>query len=186
MRSPVVGFLNLSNMLTLFRIGAIPIIFILLLLSPERWLSFAAAAVFFLAAISDWFDGYLARRNNTVSSIGKLLDPLADKLLVCTSLIMLIPLGRVSAWIVALIVAREMAVTTMRGVAGAEGVIIAARPLGKWKAFFQLAATNLLILHYPYLSLDIHLIGTVLIWIALILTIWSGVDFCLHYSRPAV
>jgi CDP-diacylglycerol---glycerol-3-phosphate 3-phosphatidyltransferase len=159
------GFWNLSNKLTLFRIGAIPIVVLLLLFYPDRWPSFVAAFIFMLAAISDGLDGYLARRGNMVSTAGKLLDPLADKLLVCTALIMLIPLGRVSAWIVAVIIGREMVVTTLR----------------KLKAFVQLIATNLLILHYPYFSLDIHLIGTILIWIALVLTIWSGFDYIIRY-----
>jgi CDP-diacylglycerol--glycerol-3-phosphate 3-phosphatidyltransferase len=177
------GFWNLSNKLTLFRIGAIPLVAVLLLFFPEKWTSLVAAFIFLLGAISDGLDGYMARRRNTVSHIGKLLDPLADKLLVCTALIMLIPLGRISAWIVALIIGREMAVTTLRGVAGAEGVIIAANRLGKMKTFSQLVATNILILHYPYFSLDIHLIGTILIWLALALTIWSGFDYFARYLK---
>jgi CDP-diacylglycerol--glycerol-3-phosphate 3-phosphatidyltransferase len=177
------GFWNLSNKLTLFRIGAIPLVAVLLLFFPEKWTSLVAAFIFLLGAISDGLDGYLARRRNTVSHIGKLLDPLADKLLVCTALIMLIPLGRISAWIVALIIGREMAVTTLRGVAGAEGVIIAANRLGKMKTFAQLVATNILILHYPYFSLDSHLIGTILIWLALVLTIWSGFDYFARYLK---
>jgi CDP-diacylglycerol--glycerol-3-phosphate 3-phosphatidyltransferase len=179
------GFWNLSNKLTLFRIGAIPLVAVLLLFFPEKWTSLVAAFIFLLGAISDGLDGYMARRRNTVSHIGKLLDPLADKLLVCTALIMLIPLGRISAWIVALIIGREMAVTTLRGVAGAEGVIIAANRLGKMKTFSQLVATNILILHYPYFSLDIHLIGTILIWLALALTIWSGFDYFARYLKSA-
>jgi CDP-diacylglycerol--glycerol-3-phosphate 3-phosphatidyltransferase len=177
------GFWNLSNKLTLFRIGAIPVVALLLLFVPEKWPSFVAAFIFFLAALSDGLDGYLARRGNMVSNVGKLLDPLADKLLVCTALIMLIPLGRVSAWIVAVIIGREMVVTTLRGVSAADGVVIAANWSGKLKAFTQLTATNLLILHYPYFSLPIHLIGTILIWIALVLTVWSGLDFILRYRK---
>jgi len=178
-----VSFWNLSNKLTIFRIGAIPLVVILLIFFPGRWTSFAAAFIFLLAAISDALDGYWARRRNTVSNVGKLLDPLADKLLVCTALIMLIPLGRVSAWIVAVIIGREMAVTTLRGVAGAEGVIIAASRFGKFKNLAQLSATNILILHYPYFSLNIHLLGTILIWIALVLTIWSGFDYFVRYLK---
>jgi CDP-diacylglycerol--glycerol-3-phosphate 3-phosphatidyltransferase len=180
-----VSFWNLSNKLTLFRIGAIPLVALLLLFFPGRWPSFVAALIFLLAAISDALDGYWARRRNTVSNVGKLLDPLADKLLVCTALIMLVPLGRVEAWIVAVIIGREMAVTTLRGVAGAEGVIIAANRLGKFKNLAQLSATNVLILHYSYFSLNIHLLGTILIWIALVLTIWSGVHYFARYlKRP--
>ena len=177
------GFWNLSNKLTLFRIGAIPIVVLLLLFFPEKWPSFIAAFIFLLAAVSDGLDGYLARRGNMVSNVGKLLDPLADKLLVCIALVMLIPLGRVSAWIVAVVIGREMVVTTLRGVSAADGVIIAANWTGKLKAFTQLVATNFLILHYSYFSLDIHRIGTIMIWIALVLTVWSGLDFIFRYRR---
>jgi CDP-diacylglycerol--glycerol-3-phosphate 3-phosphatidyltransferase len=178
-----VSFWNLSNKLTLFRIGAIPLVVFLLIIYPDRWTSFAAALIFLLAAISDALDGHLARRRNTVTNVGKLLDPLADKLLVCTALIILIPLGRVEAWIVAVIIGREMAVTTLRGVAGAEGVVIAASRLGKFKNLAQLSATNILILHYPYFFLNTHLLGTILIWIALVLTIWSGFDYFARYVK---
>ena len=177
------GFWNLSNKLTLFRIGAIPLLALLLGFFPEKWPSFIAAFIFLLAAVSDGLDGYLARRGNMVSNVGKLLDPLADKLLVCIALVMLIPLGRVSAWIVAVVIGREMVVTTLRGVSAADGVIIAANWTGKLKAFTQLVATNVHILHYSYFSLDIHLIGTIMIWIALVLTVWSGLDFIFRYRR---
>jgi CDP-diacylglycerol--glycerol-3-phosphate 3-phosphatidyltransferase len=178
-----VSFWNLSNKLTLFRIGAIPLVALLLLFFPGRWPSFVAALIFLLAAISDALDGYWARRRNTVSNVGKLLDPLADKLLVCTALILLIPLARVEAWIVAVIIAREMAVTTLRGVAGAEGIVIAASRLGKFKNLAQLSATNILILHYDYFFLKIHLLGKILIWIALVLTVWSGIHYFVSYLR---
>jgi len=180
-----VSFWNASNSLTLFRLGSIPLIALLLLFFPGRWPSFVAAFIFFLAALSDGFDGYLARRWNTVSNVGKLLDPLADKLLVCTALIMLIPLGRVEAWIVAVIIAREMAVTTLRGIAGAKGVVIAASQLGKKKALAQLVATNILILHYRYFFIDTHWLGTILIWIALVMTLWSGIDYFVRYLKNA-
>lgn len=179
------SFWNLSNKLTLFRIGSIPLIAILLIFFPERWPSFAAACIFLLAAISDALDGHLARRNNTVSDVGKLLDPLADKLLVCTALILLIALGRVEGWIVAVIIGREMAVTTLRGVAGAEGIVIAANRLGKFKNLAQLSATNILILHYDYFFIKIHLLGTIVIWIALVLTVWSGIHYFVSYLRKS-
>ena len=178
------GFWNLSNKLTVFRMGAIPFV-ALLLLFPGKVESFAAALIFLLAAISDGLDGYMARRRNTVTSMGKLLDPLADKLLVCTALIMLIPLDRVSAWMAALLIGREMAVTTLRGMAGAKGVVIAASWLGKKKALAQLIATNILILHYRYFFIDTHWLGTILIWIALVMTIWSGVDYFVRYLKSA-
>lgn len=176
------SFWHLSNYLTIFRIGAIPFV-VALLFFPDKVTSFAAAVIFLLAAISDGLDGYLARKRNTVSNLGKLLDPLADKLLVCTALIMLIPLERVSAWMVAVIIAREIAVTTLRGVAGVQGVVIAASGLGKRKTLAQLCATNLLILHYSYFSFNIHLLGTALLWVALVLTIWSGIDYFARFLK---
>ncbi len=182
MRAKKESFWNLSNNLTLFRIGAIPFVAIFLIF-PGKGASFAAALIFLLAAISDGLDGYMARRRNTVTNLGKLLDPLADKLLVCTALIMLIPLERVDAWMVAVIIGREMAVTTLRGVAGGGGVIISASRLGKMKNLSQLSAINLLILHYSYFSLDVHRLGTLLLWIALILTIWSGIDYFARFLK---
>ncbi len=173
---------NLSNKLTLFRIAAIPVV-ALLLLSPQRLPNFVAAALFLLAAITDSLDGYLARRRGTVTSLGKLLDPMADKLLVVTALIFLLPLGRVPAWAVAVIVARELAITTLRGIAASQGVIIAASALGKVKNFFQVASTNLLILHHPYFSIDVHRLGTYILWIAVLLTVISGIDYLRRYSR---
>ena len=178
-------FWTLANYLTLFRIAAIPLVAVFLLFYPGKWPSLAAALIFFLGGVSDVLDGYLARRRNTVSNMGKLLDPLADKLLVGISLILMIPLGYVSAWIVAVIIGRELAMTTLRGVAVAQGIIIAAEPLGKIKAIVQLAATNLLILHYPYFSIPIHELGTYLLWIALALTIWSGADYFIRYLKNA-
>ncbi len=179
-RQTVMG--NVPNLLTLMRIAAIPLV-VGFLFSPDPFSSFWAALLFGIASVTDLLDGYIARQNKSETAIGKLLDPLADKLLINSALIMLIPLGRVSAWIVAVIIGREMVVTTLRGVSAADGVVIAANWTGKLKALVQLTATNLLILHYPYFSLDIHLIGTILIWIALVLTVWSGLDFIFRYRR---
>ncbi len=176
------SFWNLSNKLTLFRIGVIPVV-ALLLLSPGRAPNFVAAALFLVAAITDTLDGYLARRRGTVTPLGKLLDPMADKLLLVTALIFLIPLGRVPTWAVAVIVARELAITTLRGIAASRGVIIAASWLGKVKNLLQLAAANLLILHHPYFSIDPHRLGTYVLYLALFFTVWSGLDYLWRYSR---
>ena len=122
--------LNLPNILTLARIGAVPVMVVLLSCdTPEAGIW--AAAVFGLASITDWLDGYLARRWEIVTILGKFLDPLADKLIVMASLIMFIPLGRVPAWAVFVILAREMVITGLRSIASAEGIVIAASDLGK-------------------------------------------------------
>lgn len=165
--------LNLPNALSLFRLFSIPVVLVCLLF-PGRVGSSLAALFFTIAFITDFLDGYLARKHGTVTSLGKFLDPLADKVLVCMTLIMLIPLERAPAWIVVIIVARELAVTGLRSAAVAEGVVIQASNLGKYKTFFQALATIALCLHYQYLGIDFHLVGTVLLWFALLLTLLSG------------
>lgn len=142
------------------------------------------AAIFFaIAAFTDWLDGYLARRENVVTTLGKYLDPVADKLLVAVSLIMLISLERVESWIVMLIVGRELAVTSLRFVAATNGIIIESTRLGKIKTTLQIVATVFLILHYEYFSIDVQVVGTALLWLALIVTIWSGFDYFYRFFK---
>jgi CDP-diacylglycerol--glycerol-3-phosphate 3-phosphatidyltransferase len=143
------GLLNLPNILTLARIAAIPLV-VILLLFDTRATSFWAAAIFGAAAMTDWLDGWLARKWQVVTVLGKFLDPLADKLIVMAALIMLIPLGRVPAWAVFLILAREMVVTGLRSIASSEGIVISASDLGKYKTIFQMTAIPGLLLHYDY------------------------------------
>ncbi len=133
--------------------------------------------LFSLVSMTDWLDGYLARRNNEVTTLGKFLDPLADKLLVVTALIMLISLGRAPAWMVAIIVGREIAITGLRTIARDEGLILQASPIGKTKTVAQILAIIPLLVHYPFYGVDFQRIGTVVLWFALILTLWSGVDY---------
>jgi CDP-diacylglycerol--glycerol-3-phosphate 3-phosphatidyltransferase len=173
---------NLPNALTIGRIMAIPLI-VLLLFYPGKVVSFIASVIFLFAAITDGLDGYIARRQNVVTTIGKFLDPLADKLLVITSLIMLIHLGRVPAWIVAIIAGREMAVTGLRAIAINEGIIIAASQLGKYKTLLQVIATTTLICHYSYYSIDFHNVGIIFLWAALVLTMWSGLEYFRGFFR---
>jgi CDP-diacylglycerol--glycerol-3-phosphate 3-phosphatidyltransferase len=141
------SILNLPNSLTFFRIACIPIL-VVLLFFPHKSTSFLAALVFGLASISDLLDGFLARRRQMVTTFGKFLDPLADKLVVSAALIMLIPLGRVYAWMVVVIIGRELAVTGLRSVAVFEGKVISASELGKKKMVLQIVAVLGLLLHY--------------------------------------
>jgi CDP-diacylglycerol--glycerol-3-phosphate 3-phosphatidyltransferase len=173
---------NLPNALTVLRIMAIPVI-VLLLFFPGKIASFIAAIIFLFAAITDGLDGYIARRQNVVTTLGKFLDPLADKLLVITSLIMLIHLGRVPAWIVAIIAGREMAVTGLRAIAINEGIVISASKLGKYKTLLQVIATTTLICHYSYYSIDFHNVGMIFLWAALVLTVWSGLEYFRGFFR---
>jgi CDP-diacylglycerol--glycerol-3-phosphate 3-phosphatidyltransferase len=164
---------NLPNTLSITRLIFIPAV-VICLYFPGRLGSFLAAVFFSLAALTDLLDGLLARRYRVVTPMGKLLDPLADKLLISVTMIMLITLGRIPAWIVILIIAREMAVTGLRGIAVAEGKVIEASYLGKYKTIFQSVSLICLCLHYQYAQVDFHAVGIVLLWAALILTLWSG------------
>ncbi|MBR5346758.1 MAG: CDP-diacylglycerol--glycerol-3-phosphate 3-phosphatidyltransferase [Deltaproteobacteria bacterium] len=185
-------WLNLPNLLTLGRIIAIPVLVVLLLFDNRRC-SFWAAAVFGLAAFTDWLDGYLARRWGMVTNMGKFLDPLADKLVVQAALIMMIPLGRVPAWAVFVILARELMVTGLRSIASSEGIVIEASTLGKMKTIFQMASIPGLLLHYDYYWLfglrwelfhaNTHNVGIFFFYVALFLTIWSGVDYMCKFFR---
>ncbi|MFQ5441511.1 MAG: CDP-diacylglycerol--glycerol-3-phosphate 3-phosphatidyltransferase [Thermodesulfobacteriota bacterium] len=176
------GIWNLPNTLSIVRIAAVPVV-IVLLISPGRRLSVIAALFFVLVCITDWLDGYFARSRGDVTSFGKFLDPLADKLLINTSFIMLIPLGRVPAWVVALIVAREIAVTGLRAVATHTGVVIAAGSLGKYKTVIQIVCLVALLLHYSWLGINFHMVGILFLVPAFILTILSGVDYFVKFFK---
>lgn len=179
--------LNPPTILTLLRIVTIPVVVILLYTAEGKEIPFNRSvitfALFVAATITDLFDGYLARRYQMVTALGKLLDPLADKLLVCAAMIMLISPHRVPAWMVAIVVAREIGVTALRGVASTEGLVIAASSLGKWKTLLLNIGVAALILHYPVpvLGLDAHLFGMVFLMGGIILTAWSGIDYFFRF-----
>ncbi len=167
---------NIPNILSLFRIAVSPVL-ILLLLSPGKFLSIFSAVLFWIASLTDLLDGYIARKYNASSSLGKFLDPLADKLLVSTSLIMLVSLGRAPAWMVALIIGREIAVTGLRTMAISDGIVIESSKFGKYKTVSQVSAIIGLLLHYSFWSIDFQVVGMVLLWIALVMTLWSGAEY---------
>lgn len=182
---------NLPNALTISRITVSPVIFILLLYRPGRFMSFLSALVFALAAMTDFLDGYLARRLNMITPLGKFLDPLADKILVGVALIMLIPLERVSPLIVVLIVARELLVTGLRVYAINDGMLIESSILAKYKTTFQIVAVIGLLLHYSYdlglgiiaFEVDFQAVGSALLYIALAVTLWTGFDYFYRFFR---
>ena len=177
--------LNAPNILTLLRILAVPVVVFILLPPAGREISFgrslAAFSLFVVATITDLFDGYIARRYHMVTTLGKLLDPLADKLLVCAAMTMLIPPGRVPAWMAVIVVAREIGVTALRGMASTEGVIIAASKLGKAKTLLLNIGVAALILHYPILGIPVHGVGMVFLSAGLVLTAWSGLDYFFRF-----
>ena len=184
--------INLPNMITIFRIMLVPVLFLLLLFSPGKLQSFFAGLVFSVASISDCVDGYIARRMNLVTDFGKFIDPLADKLLVGVVLIMMIPLGRVPLWIVAVILGREVMVTLLRVISMRKGnKVIEASMTGKYKTGFQIAAIIPLLFHYEYnlgpeffdFSVNFHVVGMAFLYAALILTIWTGVDYLYKFFK---
>lgn len=168
------------NALTLFRILSVPLI-IALMYVPNRLTCLLAGLTFSAAAITDYYDGYLARQKDMVTNLGKVLDPVADKLLVSSTMIMLASLGWVPAWAVCVIIGREIAVTGLRSIIAQNKMDLSASWLGKYKTGFQIAAMIPLLFHFPYLTIDMNAIGMFFFWGALIFTLWSGVDYFVRF-----
>jgi CDP-diacylglycerol--glycerol-3-phosphate 3-phosphatidyltransferase len=179
--------LNVPNVLTLARILLIPV-FIILFVNPTPDQSLAAAIIFAVAAVTDMLDGYIARRTGQVTKLGKLLDPIADKLLVLSALILLMNVERVSAVVVLLIVARELAVTGIRAIAAGEGMIIAAETTGKYKMALQVVAIILLILEGTGLAElgNMHLAGIFTLYLSLVLGYVSGGQYVWSFWKQVV
>jgi CDP-diacylglycerol--glycerol-3-phosphate 3-phosphatidyltransferase len=178
----VKSFLGHPNTLTLFRIATIPVI-VILMLYPNRLSCWIAAILFSAAAITDYFDGYIARRFGLVSNLGKVMDPVADKLLVSSAFIMLTAQGWVPAWMVCIIIGREIAVTGLRNIIAEKGEDVSASNLGKYKTGFQIAAAIPLLIHYPFFGLDANAIGEFFMWGALVFTLWSGADYFIKFRK---
>ncbi len=166
--------MNLPNKLTIFRVIMIPffVFFVLVPVAGEasKWI---ALTIFIIASLTDWLDGYLARKNNLVTNFGKFMDPLADKLLVCSALICLVELKSIPSWIVIVIIAREFIISGFRLVASDNGVVIAASYWGKFKTTFQMIMICLMIAGLE----PLRLLTTIVMWVALILTVVSLVDY---------
>lgn len=166
--------MNLANKLTLLRIFLIPI-FMLIILIRIPYGQFVATGIFIIAASTDGLDGYIARKHKQITNFGKLMDPLADKLLVTSALIVLVELGLLAGWIAFIIIGREFFVTGLRTIAAAEGVIVAASKLGKLKTATQIIAIIALLLNIPF--------GKHLMYLAVFFTLWSGINYFLHAKK---
>jgi CDP-diacylglycerol--glycerol-3-phosphate 3-phosphatidyltransferase len=184
-RSLAQDALNLPNLLTMARIVMIPLCLVFLDRDTPRD-GFWASMIFTLAAITDVLDGYVARKLNVVSVLGKLLDPLADKLIVMASLVWMVPMGRIPAWIVVVLLAREISVTGLRSVAASEGVVISAGQEGKTKTALQMIGIIALIVGYPYhlhyFSIDLGVIdlvhvGQLLVYLSLVFSMASFAQY---------
>jgi CDP-diacylglycerol--glycerol-3-phosphate 3-phosphatidyltransferase len=178
---------TLPNLLSFFRIGIIPVL-VYLLTFTDQASAVLAATLFLIASITDYFDGYFARRNRSVSDLGKILDPLADKLMVLSVLIMLAAMDRpgepsVPAWLVVVIIARESAVTIIRGIALSEGIVMHAETLGKYKFILQAFAVVGLLIHYRYWGIDFYVAGIYFLVLSAVIAVWSGVIYHVQFFR---
>ena len=181
--STIVRALNLPNALTLLRIFLVPLLVVVLLTRMEGHV-YLGAAIFVLAVLTDYLDGYFARRRNEVTRLGILLDPLADKLLTAAAFLSLVEMGLVPAWMVMIILARELAVTALRNVAAGRGVLIGASGLGKAKMVAQVTAILALLLSRPLPLLKVP--GLVALWVVVALTLISGADYFVRFWRDVV
>ena len=183
--------LNVPNILSLARVFLAPVVLLFLSLKIDRvpfipdlgegrmtWGDLLAGGVFIVAALTDSLDGYIARKHKLVTTLGKFIDPLADKVLVIAAMVALVELSRVPAWMVVVIITREFVVTGVRLVASAEGVVIAASQGGKIKTVVQIIAICLLIFRLPG--------GIALMWIAMFLTVWSGMEYLIDGAKMLI
>lgn len=168
--------MNLPNKLTVFRVILIPFFVLLLLLRPDnQTCRYIADAIFIIASLTDLLDGKIARKYNLVTNFGKFMDPLADKLLVCSAMICLIETGQLAAWIVIVIIAREFIISGFRLIASDNGIVIAASYWGKFKTTFQMLMIIVLVANIPHPAFIV--IGNVLTYVALALTVISLIDY---------
>ena len=180
--------MNLPNALTVIRIFLVPLLVVVLLTEFEGRMilgvrkEMVGAVIFALASLTDWLDGYVARRRKQVTALGQIIDPLADKLLISAALVSLVQMGLAPAWMVAVIIGREFAVTGLRSLAYNRGLIIAASPLGKTKMVAQVVAILLLILGREYLQ-QFVVLGEIALWIVVITALASGLDYYRRFAR---
>jgi CDP-diacylglycerol--glycerol-3-phosphate 3-phosphatidyltransferase len=175
-------FNTAPNWLTLFRMLLVPFLVAFMSFETPEW-DMVAVVVFVVASITDYFDGYIARAQKSVTIYGKLMDPLADKFLVSSALIMLLDLGRIHAFVVILLICREIAITGLRALASAEGLIISASDGGKWKTVAQMVAIPMLILNRDLFSIPLDQIGMILLYVSLLLSLLSAKDYIFGFFR---
>lgn len=175
--------MNLPNALTLSRIFFVPLLVVVLLTKFEGRLvlgvpkDIVAAAIFGLASLTDWLDGFLARRRKQITPLGQMMDPLADKLLTSAAFISLVQMEKAPAWMVAVIIGRELAITALRSISYNRGVSIPASPLGKFKMVAEVVAILALILGREHLGAVLYLVGPLALWVAVVLAVISGIDY---------
>ena len=173
--------MNTPNRLTVGRMILVPFLVVFMLTGwGGEWNRYISAVIFIVASVTDWFDGYLARKNHLVTNFGKFMDPLADKLLVCSALICFIELGKLPVWIVIIIIAREFIISGFRLIAAENGVVIAANYWGKFKTVSQMVMIILLILDFGG-AFDV--IETIFVWLSLALTVISLLTYIIQNRK---
>ena len=183
--------MNLPNALTVGRIFLVPLLVVVLLTKFEGRLimgvpkELVGAAIFGLASLTDVLDGYLARRRKQLTTLGQVMDPLADKLLITGAFVSLVQLGLAPAWMVAVILGREFAVTVLRSIAHGKGMVIAASPLGKFKMLAEVVAILALILGQDHLQ-QFYVIGTIALWVAMLTATISGIDYYRRFAQSGL
>ncbi len=176
---------NLPTWLTYSRAALAPVI-LGVLMSGWSWSGWAAAILFILGSLTDWFDGYFARKYNVESNMGRLMDPISDKILVLSAIIMLLAMGRVDPIMVFLFLARDIFIGGIRSVAAANNMIIGAKPFGKWKTAFQMVAIPCLLVYEPLFKIPIADIGYYGLWVSVVLSLLSGAEYTIGYYKSRV
>lgn len=172
--------LNIANQLTLVRIIAIPLYLVFLYINRE-WSNVTATIIFIIAGVSDFLDGFIARKYNMVTDFGKILDPIADKILVSASMIALMELDRLAGILVIIMLARDFAVGALRDLSASKGIIIPAGKWGKIKTGFQMTAIGMITFYDKWLYINWYYLGTVLIYISVVLSLYSGYIYYRNY-----
>lgn len=173
---------KLPMWITWFRMWLVPVI-ISLMMPEQLWLNIIAASLFIVASISDYYDGYFARKYNASTNLGKLMDPIADKILVTSVLVMLIPSFRIDPMMVIVILARDTFIGGIRAVAAADGLIIDAKATGKWKTALQMVAIPAVMIGEPAWGVPFQMIGYWVLWVSVVLSVTSGVQYYFAYWK---
>lgn len=176
---------NLPLWTTLFRMFAVPVIITLMIGQPTYW-NWISSALFILASISDWLDGYWARKYKAETDLGRLLDPIADKFLVSSVLILLIPIKYIEALLVVVLLSRDILINGLRSFAAAQGKVIAAGTMGKWKTGVQMVAIPLILIHDDVWIIPTYILGYWGLWLSLGLSIYSGLQYTWGFFKAPI
>ncbi|MEO1823011.1 MAG: CDP-diacylglycerol--glycerol-3-phosphate 3-phosphatidyltransferase [Candidatus Lambdaproteobacteria bacterium] len=175
-----------ANHLTTLRVALVPFIYLGMVFGKDdQSILFSTWLVFLFACLTDYWDGVLARHQGQTTKLGKLLDPVADKILIGSLLVLLVGMGRAPALLAVILISREFIISGLRSIAAAEGVVISASSGGKLKTIIQMFAVGFLIIHYPTFSIPCHEVGIILLWISIAVSLWSGFNYVVAYFRAS-